>query len=326
MSAKKAELDLDNTVRDDRLMEEFTGLYIPLITPFTSDGALDAAALERLAERVLDDGASGLVALGTTAETPTLTEQERAEVLRICDRVCQDRGVPLIAGAGINDTARTVAAIANLARYPSVRAALVVVPYYTRPGEAGVRAHFTALAEVSHVSVVIYNIPYRTGQALSWHTLATLAELPRIAGVKHAAGSLDQDTMAMLGARPAGFSVLGGDDLYISPLLALGAQGGILASAHVCTRAFASLTRLWRDGAAAEARALGHRLLPVSQALFAEPNPAVIKSALFEQGEIPSPAVRLPLLPASPAAAKAAAAAIGAVTCEVSGLRLSPVV
>lgn len=215
MSAKKAELDLDNTVRDDRLMEEFTGLYIPLITPFTSDGALDAAALERLAERVLDDGASGLVALGTTAETPTLTEQERAEVLRICDRVCQDRGVPLIAGAGINDTARTVAAIANLARYPSVRAALVVVPYYTRPGEAGVRAHFTALAEVSHVSVVIYNIPYRTGQALSWHTLATLAELPRIAGVKHAAGSLDQDTMAMLGARPAGFSVLGGDDLYI---------------------------------------------------------------------------------------------------------------
>jgi 4-hydroxy-tetrahydrodipicolinate synthase len=303
-------------------MDELTGLYLPLITPFTSDGALAAAALERLAHRVLDDGASGLVALGTTAEAATLTEQERAEVLRICDRVCQDHGVPLIAGAGTNDTARTAAEIAELARYPSVRAALVVVPYYTRPGEAGVRAHFMTLAEASHVPVVIYNIPYRTGQALSWPTLAALAALPGIAGVKHSAGSLDQDTMAMLAARPAGFSVLGGDDLYISPLLALGAHGGILASAHVCTAAFASLIRLWRDGAATEARALGHRLLPVAQALFAEPNPVVIKSALFERGEIPSPAVRLPLLPASPAAGRAAEAAIG----EAGGLRLSPAV
>jgi len=326
VSAKKAELDLGNTVRDDRLMDDLTGLYIPLITPFTSDGELAGAALERLAHRVLDDGATGLVALGTTAEAATLTERERAEVLRICDRVCQDRGAPLVAGAGTNDTARTAAAISELAGYPSVRAALVVVPYYTRPGEAGVRAHFTALAQASHVPVVIYNIPYRTGQALRWHTLAELAELPGIAGVKHAAGSLDQDTMAMLAARPAGFSVLGGDDVYISPLLALGAHGGILASAHVCTAAFASLIRLWREGPAAQARALGHRLLPVSQALFAEPNPVVIKSALFERDEIPSPAVRLPLLPATPAAARMAAAAIGTAMSTGSELRLSPAV
>ena len=295
-------------------MTALNGLYIPLITPFGADGEVDAAALERLAHRVLDDGATGIVALGTTAETATLTEAERARVLDICDGVCGDRAVPLIAGAGTNDTARSASALAGLAGYRSVRAALTVVPYYSRPGEAGVLEHFRALAGSSPVPLLIYNIPYRTGQAVSWPTLERLAGIPGIAGVKHAAGSVDQDTIAMMAGRPAGFSVLGGDDLYISPLLALGADGGILASAHVRTAEFARLTSLWRAGQAAEARLLGHRLAAVSRALFAEPNPVVIKSVLHRLGQIPSPAVRLPLLPASPAAT-AAAAAEAAVPC-----------
>ena len=288
-------------------MTELAGLYIPLITPFTADGELAADALEGLAHRVLDDGATGLVALGTTAETPALTAAERTQVLQICDRVCQDRGAPLIAGAGTNDTARSAAALAGLAAYSQVRAALTVVPYYSRPGEAGVLEHFRALARSSPVPVLIYNIPYRTGQAVSWRTMRALTEVPGIAGVKHSAGSIDEDTIAMMAGRPAGFRVLGGDDLYISPLLALGADGAVLASAHLRTGEFARLVGLWRDGAAGEARLLGHRLTEVARALFAEPNPVVIKAVLHRLGQIPSPVVRLPLVCASDAAADAAA-------------------
>jgi 4-hydroxy-tetrahydrodipicolinate synthase len=287
-------------------MSELTGLFVPLITPFTADGAIAADALERLAHRVLDDGATGIVALGTTAETPTLTEAEQSEVLRICRRVCRDRGTPLIAGAGSNNTARSAAALAALAEYPEVRAALTVVPYYSRPGAAGVLEHFRVLAATSPVPVLVYNIPYRTGQTVGWPVMRQIAALPGIAGVKHSAGSIDSDTIAMLAERPAGFSVLGGDCLYLSPLLALGADGAISASAHVCTGEFARLIDLWRDGRAAEARQLGHQLAPLSQALFAEPNPAVIKSVLHRLGEIPSPAVRLPLLAAGPETTKAA--------------------
>jgi 4-hydroxy-tetrahydrodipicolinate synthase len=285
--------------RHDQFMDELAGLFIPLITPFTAAGGVAADALERLAHRVLDDGATGIVALGTTGEAASLTASEKAQVLDICSRVCRERAAPLIAGAGTNDTARSAAELAALAQYPDVGAALVLVPYYIRPGEAGVIEHFKALAASSPVPLIIYNIPYRTGQPVSWRSMAKLAELPGIAGVKHAVGSIDPDTIAMMAGRPAGFSVLGGDGLVISPLLALGGEGGILAEAHVRTAEFARLVSSWRDEKAAEARELGHRLSPLSRALFAEPNPVVIKSVLHRMGQIPSPSVRLPLLPAS---------------------------
>ncbi len=185
-----------------------------------------------------------------------------------------------------------------------------MVPYYVRPGEAGVLEHFRALAAGSHVPLIIYNIPYRTGQLLSWTAMKQLAGLPGIAGVKHAAGSIDADTVAMMAGRPAGFSVLGGDDLYVSPLLALGAEGAILASAHLRTSEFAWLVSAWRDGDANQARALGHRLATVSTALFAEPNPVTIKAVLHRLGEIPSPAVRLPLLAASQESAEVGLSAV----------------
>jgi 4-hydroxy-tetrahydrodipicolinate synthase len=287
-------------------MTELAGLFIPLITPFTADGELAATALEGLAHRVLDGGATGIVALGTTAEHATLSDAERTQVLQICARVCRERGAPLIAGAGGNDTARSAAEVAALADYPEVCAALTVVPYYSRPGEAGVIEHVRALADGAPVPLVLYNIPYRTGQALSWAAISRIAALPGVAGIKHATGAVDRDTMLMMAARPEDFRVLAGDDLYVSPLLALGADGAILASAHVCTAEFARLVSLWRDGRAAEARALGHRLAPLSAALFAEPNPAVIKAVLHRSGQIPSPAVRLPLLPASDKAADTA--------------------
>jgi 4-hydroxy-tetrahydrodipicolinate synthase len=302
----------------DRFMNELTGLFVPLITPFTADGAIASDALRRLAHRVLRDGATGIVALGTTAETPTLTEAEQSEVVRICSQVCRNHGAPLIVGAGSNDTARSAAALAALGQYPEVRAALTVVPYYSRPGAAGVLEHFRTLAASSPVPIVVYNIPYRTGQPVSWPTMRALAGLPGVAGVKHCAGSIDADTIAMMAERPARFSVLGGDCLFLSPLLALGADGAISAAAHVCTDGFARLIRLWRDGQAAEARQVGHHLALLSRSLFAEPNPAVVKSVLHRLGEIPSPAVRLPLLAAGPESTEEALRARAAVAASGS--------
>jgi 4-hydroxy-tetrahydrodipicolinate synthase len=275
------------------------GLYVPLITPFTTDGELAHSALEKLAHDVIDDGAAGLVALGTTGESPTLTAAERREVLSVCARVCGERGTTLIAGAGSNDTAGTALALKDLAEWPEVSAALTVVPYYTRPSQDGIIAHFARLAAGSPVPLIVYNIPYRTGASVSLRTLRELARMPGIAGVKHAVGGIDHDTVLLMADPPADFAVLAGDDMFASPLLALGAAGGILASAHVCTSEFAGLIAAWHAGNAASARELGGRLTPLSAALFAEPNPAVIKGVLHAQGKIPSPAVRLPLLPAS---------------------------
>jgi len=279
-------------------MEHLRGLFVPLITPFTDDGDLAPDALEKLAYAVIDSGAAGLVALGTTGEPATLAAAEQRTVLDICARVCRDRGATLIAGAGSNDTASSAQALRDLAAWPEVSAALTVVPYYTRPSEEGVVAHFTRLAADSPVPLIVYNIPYRTGRVLSAQTLLRLASVPGITGVKHAVGGVDHDTIMMMAGRPDDFAVLAGDDEFASPLLALGAAGGILASAHLCTAEFAALIAAWHAGRAAAARELGHRLAPMSAALFAEPNPAVIKGVLHAQGKIPSPAVRLPLLPA----------------------------
>jgi 4-hydroxy-tetrahydrodipicolinate synthase len=298
--------------------DALTGLFVPLITPFDRHGDLDAPALEALAHRVLDEGATGIVALGTTAEAPTLTEAERSRILDICASVCGHRAAPLIAGAGGNDTRRTAAALAGLAAWPRVRAALVVVPYYNRPGEDGTVAHFRALAADTPVPLVVYNIPYRTGQRVGWAAMRRIAELPAVLGVKHSPGAIDSDTVEMMAARPDGFSVLAGDCVLISPLLALGAVGAISASAHVCTASYAGLISAWRTGDLAAARALGHRLAPLSARLFAEPNPTVIKAVLHELGHIPSPAVRLPLIPAQPGSVRDALAAAAAVMPEAA--------
>jgi 4-hydroxy-tetrahydrodipicolinate synthase len=275
------------------------GLYVPLITPFTDDGELAPEALEKLAHAVIDSGAAGIVALGTTGEPAALTAAERHAVLDIVARACRERGAELIVGAGSNDTAASARELRDLAARPGVSAALTVVPYYTRPSEEGVVAHFTRLAADSPVPLIVYNIPYRTGRVLSAETLLRLARVPGIIGVKHAVGAVDQDTILMMAARPAGFAVLAGDDVFASPLLALGAAGGILASAHLRTAEFAALIAAWHSGQLEQARELGHRLAPLSAALFAEPNPVVIKGALHARGRIPSPAVRLPLLPAA---------------------------
>jgi 4-hydroxy-tetrahydrodipicolinate synthase len=269
-----------------------TGVYVPLITPFDAIGSVAFPTLEALAHEVLDGGVSGIVALGTTAEPTSLTAAEQRGVVDVIARVCRERAAQLMVGA---NTADAVSALRGRAE---VTAALSVVPPFLRPGEAGVIAHFAALAAESPVPLVIYHVPYRTSQHLSADAIRRLADLTGVVGVKYAAGGIDSDTIDLLADPPDGFALLGGDDAFISPMLALGAHGGILASAHVATACFVELVDAWHAGATAHARTVGHRLAAISTALFAEPNPTVIKAVLHAQGRIPTAAVRLPLLPA----------------------------
>jgi 4-hydroxy-tetrahydrodipicolinate synthase len=266
------------------------GVYVPLITPFAADGSPAWDVLEKLAFDLLDAGASGLVALGTTAEPAALSDAERRGVLDVVARVCRERGARLLVGAN------TPAQLAGVP--PDAAAALTLVPPFLRPGEDGVVAHFAALAAAAPVPLVVYHVPYRTGQQLSVSALRRLAAIDGVIGIKYATGAVDADAVALLADPPPGFTVLCGDDVFLSPMLAMGAAGGILASAHLETAAFVALADAWRAGDAARARPLGRRLARLSAAAFTQPNPTVIKAALHTAGRIPTPDVRLPLLPA----------------------------
>ncbi|MEU6231683.1 dihydrodipicolinate synthase family protein [Kitasatospora sp. NPDC047058] len=280
---------------------ELKGIYVPLVTPFAEDGSVALDALEKLAGSVLDDGAAGLVALGTTGEPATLSAEERRAVVEVCAAVCAGRGGRLLVGAGGPDTRAAAEELAGLrARVPEAAAALVTPPSFVRPGEAGTVAYFRALAEASSVPLVVYHIPYRTGQQLSAAALLELAAVPGVVGVKYATGGLDEAAVELLAGRPEGFAVLSGEDAFLPALLALGGAGGILASAHLATARFVELAAAWEDGDVPRARALGHRLTALAAAAFAAPNPAVVKGVLHAQGRIPTPDVRLPLLPAGP--------------------------
>lgn len=269
-----------------------TGLYVPLITPFDRSGAVATDALTTLAVDALDAGAAGVVALGTTGEPAALSDEEQSVVLDVLAAVCRARSARLLVGAN------SVEALRALGERPEVTAALSLVPPFLRPGAAGVRAHFAHLAQASPVPLVVYHVPYRTGQQLHADDLRRLAEVPGVVGVKYATGQIDADTADLLADVPPGFAVLGGDDSLLSPLLALGAHGAVAASAQVATEEFVRLVTHWHAGDVVRARSLGHRLAGLSAALFAGPNPTVIKSVLHARGRIPSPAVRLPLLPA----------------------------
>lgn len=272
------------------------GIHVPVVTPFTTDGGLAVDAFQDLVSGVLASGASGVVVLGTTGESGALDAAEKRVLVRAAAEICRDRGATLTVGVGGGDTRSSVAALEAVT---GADRALVPVPPFVRPSPAGVVAHFTVLAGAAPVPLIVYHVPLRTGLPLSASTLRELAAIPGVAGVKLALPGIDADTLDLLGDPPPDFAILAGDDLYLSPMLALGASGGIVASAHLATSRFVELAVSWR-------RDLGHALAGLSAALFAEPNPAVIKGVLYARGRIPSPDVRLPLLPASRTAVTAA--------------------
>jgi len=293
---------------------ELRGVYVPLITPFATNGSVAIDAIERVCHRYLDDGIAGIVALGTTGEAAALDADERRRVIDVCGRICAERSVPLIVGAGSNNTTTSVESVRALDGTPGLAAALVVVPYYVRPSEPGIVAHFRAVADASPVPILIYNIGARTGRHLGAAGVLELARTPNVAGTKHAPPNLDVDTLELLSGANAvnGFSVLSGDDAFLFPLVLMGATGGIAASAHLCTRRFVDLVECGLAGKIDDGRAHAEALLPVVRACFHEPNPAVFKGVLHAQGIIPTPDVRLPLVNASTHAVEQALTAVAA--------------
>ena len=242
---------------------------------------------------------SGLVPLGTTGEAPLLDENERHVVIEVCARACAEHRAQLIVGAGSNSTAQTVDAVRALDGTPGLTAVLCLVPYYLRPSLAGIAAHFERVADASPVPVVIYNIPFRTGRRADADTLLGLAQHENVVGVKQSIGSIDQDSLRLLAEAPERFAVLGGDDALLAELVLLGGAGGITATAHLRTRDWVEMVDAALERLAGGARELHERLLPLVEACFAEPSPAVFKAVLHACGEIPTPSVRLPFLPAS---------------------------
>lgn len=295
------------------------GFLAPIVTPFAQDGSVAQDALERLAHELVDDGATALIALSTTGEPSALDAAEQAAVLAACAQVCADRGVDLVVGAGTNDTRTTIERHAALADVPGVRASLAVVPYYVRPSEAGIVAHFQAVAERSPVPLILYNVPYRTGRGLGAAALLELAATENVVGLKQAVGALDADTLEVLAGAPDDFGVLGGDDAFLFPTMLMGGSGAIAASGHVATATLVAMLEAGAAGDVAAGRPHAEALLPLAQALFAEPNPAVIKAVLHREGRIPTPAVRAPLTPASAAATDRAMQALERAGSLVTG-------
>jgi 4-hydroxy-tetrahydrodipicolinate synthase len=291
-------------------------LLVPVITPFDENDRVDEEALERHADDILAAGAAGIVAVATTGEATALEDDERSAVISICARVCAARDAVLIVGAGTYNTRETIARHEALADVAGVRASLAVVPYYVRPSEEAIIAHFRAVAERSPVPLIVYNIPYRTGRGLGSAALLELAATDNVVGVKQAVGGIDADTLQVLADAPASFSVLGGDDAFLLPLVLMGGAGAIAASANVATDLFAAMIVAGLAGEAGGGRRAAEALLPLTIALFAEPSPAVIKAVLHAKGKIPTPHVRMPLCEASPTAREQALAALDALATQ----------
>ena len=277
-------------------MVMLTGVWVPLVTPF-KDGAVDLASYRRLIEHYIGQGVSGLFPLGTTGEAPAIDpDEEDAIVAETVDAVAGR--VPIFVGIGGNATAKVIRTIERLDRY-AFSGIVSVCPYYNRPSQAGMHAHFTAIAAATDRQVLIYNVPYRTSVNLINEALLRLAEVPNIAGVKDSAGNMAQ-SLDLIASRPAGFSVLTGEDALFFPQLCSGMDGGILASAHLATDRFVKLAQNVAANDHLGARAIWQRLQRFIPSLFAEANPIPIKYCLWRQGLIASPECRLPLTSVSP--------------------------
>lgn len=274
-----------------------TGTGVALVTPFHKDSEqIDFPALEKLVRFCKYGGVEYLVALGTTAETPTLSKEEKMDLLAaVYDLAGED--LPVVVGIGGNDT-RAIAT--DLETYPLGKAAAVLSasPYYNKPTQEGIYQHYHRLAEVSPKPLLLYNVPGRTGRNVRAETTVRLAETcPNIIGIKEASDNLEQ-IMQILRDKPEGFLVLSGDDALTLPQLACGIDGVISVAANAFPRRFSEMVRLGLSGRFFEARELHYRLLDAYSLMFEENNPGGVKGFLRSLG-ICGNEVRLPLVPAS---------------------------
>jgi 4-hydroxy-tetrahydrodipicolinate synthase len=273
-------------------MTMITGSLVAIVTPMHADGSLDIPGLRKLIDWHISEGTDGIVIAGTTGESSTVTVEEHKELIRLTVEHTNKR-IPIIAGSGGNSTQEAIT-LTSYAKEVGADASLQVVPYYNRPTQEGMYQHFKKIAESVDLPVILYNVPSRTVADMSNETIARLAHIPNIVGVKEASGNIGRD-IELLGMVPADFAVYSGDDLSAMALMLCGGKGDISVTANVAPRAMHELCQAAMRGDIAKAKEINQALIPLHQKLFLEPNPVPVKWALNAMGLIPS-GIRLPLV------------------------------
>jgi 4-hydroxy-tetrahydrodipicolinate synthase len=268
----------------------FKGAIVAIITPF-KNGQIDEEALRKLIEFQIANGTSGIVPCGTTGESATLTHEEHDRVIEITIDAAKKR-VPVIAGTGSNSTAEALR-LTRHAYEAGADGALLVCPYYNRPSQEGLYQHYKVIAEAVPIPIIVYNIPGRTGVNLNPDTLARLAQISNIVGVKEAAGLIKQMS-DMIGLCDPDFDVLSGDDAFTLPLLALGGKGIVSVISNIAPADMANMVKAFEAGNLEEAKRLHYKMIPLIDTLFIETNPVPVKAALSMMGMIEYE-LRLPL-------------------------------
>jgi 4-hydroxy-tetrahydrodipicolinate synthase len=269
------------------------GTYTALVTPFR-DGAVDEAALIRLIETQITAGVDGVVPVGTTGESATLTMEEHLRVIELTVQVVAKR-IKVFGGTGSNSTAEALY-LTEEAKKRGVDGFLIVSPYYNKPSQAGVFAHYSALAEAAWLPIIAYSVPARTGSEIAVDTMASLAlKHPNIIAIKEAGGSIERFSQ-LRQALPDSVSILSGDDSMTLPALAVGATGIVSVASNLIPKAVVDLVRAFLEGRIADAEQLHRNYYPLFRDLFIEANPVPVKTALARQGWMTNE-VRLPLVP-----------------------------
>lgn len=282
-------------MRHDTL-QSFKGLGVALITPFTTDGKIDFPQLESLVNNVVDNGVDYLLALGTTSEYPTLAPDEKDDVLR-CILNANAGRLPVMVGLGGPNTQFMIRKLERLAPF-DVDAILTVTPYYNKPSQAGLVAHYKTFTAATDMPVFLYNVPGRTSCNLEWPTTLRIAEeCPNVVGVKEASGMMKQ-ILQLIANRPEGFLVISGDDLLTLPLMAAGADGLISVMANAFPAKVANMVHHVMNQQLEEARRIHNQLVPLTINCFKEGSPAGVKAIMAAQGLIEN-ILRLPLVPVS---------------------------
>ncbi len=269
----------------------FRGTYTALVTPFR-DGKIDAVAFEKLIESQITGGITGVIAVGTTGESPTLSHHEREEVIQLSVQIAKGR-CQVLAGTGSYSTSEAITAT-NAAEKMGVNGALIVAPYYNKPSQEGLFRHFSAIARATKLPIMLYNIPGRCGVDIGAETVQRLAkECSNIVSIKEASGSVDR-VAELRGRMPNEFTILSGDDGLTLPFMAVGAEGVVSVASNLLPAEIVALVRAFESGDVASAQRMHRRMAGLFKDLFIEPNPVPVKTALSWRGQMSSE-VRLPL-------------------------------
>ena len=268
------------------------GSIVAIVTPMHADGSLDLPGLRKLIDWHVAEGTDGIVIVGTTGESPTVSVEEHCELIKVAVEHTARR-IPVVAGTGGNSTAEAIE-LTRYAKKVGADASLQVVPYYNRPTQEGMFQHFKKIAESIDLPLILYNVPGRTVADMANDTIIRLAQIPGIIGVKDATGNIGRGT-DLIRLAPKSFAVYSGDDPTAMALMFCGAKGNISVTANVAPRAMHALCAAAMDGNVTEAVKLNDRLLPLHNKLFVEPNPVPVKWAMAQMGLIP-PGIRLPLV------------------------------